>query len=124
MSTTSNTLFPSGIPESAEDVKSLAMKDRWINILIQLSASERFQDFINKNYKIIDSVDHSDKTIDTMVVESPISFGPPLDMSQIAAIRATLGKTKNANKIVEKILMILGQEDTSSIEVVSSLDIK
>ena len=108
---------------TSKDIKdsTQAAKDRWLNIFIQLSDSERFNDFVSRNFKIVDSVNHEEKTIETLVVESPLACGPPLEPEQVIAIRMALGKIKNAKKIAEKIFKILGQEDISRIELVTSI---
>jgi hypothetical protein len=115
-----STLFPTGVPEDL-DRSSAAAKDRWLNIFIQLTQSQRFLSFIEKNFKIVDSIDHENKRIDTMVIETPVAYGPELELSQIAAIRKAIGKRKDGNKVTEEILKILGNEDAPQIEVVSSI---
>jgi hypothetical protein len=114
-------MFPTGIPSSFDENTPQAIKDYWLSIFIQLSNSSRFSDFVNKNFFIGTSVDEETKSIETQVVETPVAFGPTLELTQIAAIRKILGKDKTANKKVEKILEVLGQEDVPQIEVVSSL---
>lgn len=118
---TSDKIFLGNTPESAEDNLTEAQKNRWLNIFIQLSQSPRFSSFINNNYAIVDKVNHEDKSIETMVIESPVACGPELEMAQIAAIRKAVGKVKNGKEITKKILEILGQEDAPQIEVVSSI---
>lgn len=119
--TNKDKMFPTGVPESLKEDTPQALKDYWLSIFVQLANSERFSEFVNKNFHIVTNVDKETQSIETIVVETPVAFGPKLPLEQIAAMRKVLGKNKNANKQIVAILEILGQEDVPQIEVVSSL---
>lgn len=111
-------------PEEVIESASAIMKDRWVSILVQLTNSHRFNKFLEDNFVIQDIIDDDTKTIETRVIEKPLSVGPPLTSSQIHAIRkiVKLHGVEDVDAAYNAIMGALGQDDQPSIVLADSLD--
>lgn len=106
-----------GVDPEDLDAASIALKDRWLAIFIQLARSHRFLTFIEKNYAIQDIVNEEERTIETLVVESPLAIGPPLNSTQMIEIQNVikLSNCTNPDQVFERIMKLLGQESSKLI---------
>lgn len=100
--------------EELLEESSDAVKNRWLDIFIQLSNSSRFTSFIEENFDIIDRVNHEDKEIQTLVIEKPIDQDKSfeLDSHQKFKIYNILSLTKcpNLQDTYKAILSTLGND--------------
>lgn len=105
-------LEPELSPEEVEQARQQVMKDRYLSIFIKLMQSERFKEFLEKNFDITDRIDHDSRTIETLVIEKPVVTGPKLSPQQLIQIQAAVSGSgaKDSPKVVQRILEILGQE--------------
>lgn len=89
-----------------------ATKNRLLSIFLQSLGIHRVREFFAKNLVIQDRVDPEAKTIDTLVIETPIAVGPPLSSTQLYEIKQALSLfgCKNPDKAFESIMALLGQE--------------
>lgn len=90
-----------------------AVKERWLGILIQLTNSKRFNEFLENNYEIRDYVDEEAKSIQTLVIEKPQAVGPSLTSSQVAGLMRTLKLygVREPERALKAIFGVLGQEE-------------
>ena len=125
-------LYPHGkpaddvVPEEVLAQANEVMKARWLSILIQLTNSARFNKFLEDNYTIGDRIDHENKTIETLVVEKPISVGPPLEMKQFWQIRKAidLSGTEKVDEVFNAIMKALGQEPPGLVTSATEADVR
>ncbi len=85
---------------------------RWLSIFIQLASHHRFTEWFQQNYVIQDKVNASEKTIETLIIESPISVGPPLSSTQLYEMQNLLKIVgcSDPDKTFKTLLTLLGQE--------------
>lgn len=94
-----------------------ARKIFWTGVLFQLVDSPRFLAFLDSNYSIGIFKDDALKTVEVQVVEKPVVVGPPLSNDQIFKMRVACMQCgiHDDSKLLNRIMKILGQEETSSI---------
>lgn len=94
----------------------------WLEVMKRISESQRFLEFLKRNYTIGVSTDEETKEVQVQVVEAPDVVGPPLSGDQIFKIHAAClhSGAREPSVLVEKIMKILGQE-APKIELVSSM---
>lgn len=112
------------IPEEVLGQASEAMKERWLGIFIALNNHQRFRKMLDSNYIIRDVVDDEAKTIDTQVIEKPVSVGPPLTGKQLWKMRQALQANGcvDIDKAFNDVMKVLGQEDAASIIMSTDVD--
>lgn len=94
----------------------------WSQALMKLTESQRFLEFIDRNYVIGIHKDEETKTVEVRVVEKPVISGPPLSAEQrfklhVACLRSG---AKDPMTLMNHIFKLLGQEPPSKI--ISSVD--
>jgi len=102
-------------PEQLLAEVNATKRDRWLGIFIQLAKSERYLQFVERNYVIQDRIDEEKKQISTVVYENPRAVGPNLTRPQVAkmlAILKTYG-TRKPEKVLQELLTTLGQPDAA-----------
>jgi hypothetical protein len=113
-------------PEELMSSVNVAKKNRWLGIFIQLSRSERFLKFVERNFVIQDRIDEEKKQISTVVFENPRAVGPDLTAVQKAKIYNLL-KTYGARhpeKVFSEVLKTLGDEHVGVIPSATESDVK
>jgi len=89
-----------------------AQKDYWCEVLLQLTNSHRFNTFVEDNFEIQTFINDEEKTIDTRVIERPVSVGPPLSSGQLQEVRTilSLAGCNHPEAVFTAILKTLGQD--------------
>lgn len=89
-------------------------KERWLYIFSELSKSERFKHFVEDNFNITDNIDHEKQEITTLIVEKPVSVGPPITNVQKAQmlliLNSLVNKLLTPQSAADRIYSLLGQE--------------
>lgn len=99
-------------PEEVVEGLSQARKDRIIAIFYALAQSDRFNKFVDDNFDISDRIDDEAKTIETIVVEKPVSTAFKLTPNQTIKLMATLKRlgVDNASEGVMEVSRALGDD--------------
>jgi len=102
-----------------------ARQQRLLDIFVQLNKSKRFVDFIAANYLINSVIDDENKTIETTVIEKPISVGPKMSPLQVGKITTLIQACGSRNPVatLTELFNLLGQEE-STLVLPSSSELK
>lgn len=113
-------------PEQLMAEVGAAKKNRWLGIFIQLARSDRFLQFVERNYVIQDRIDEDKKQITTVVYENPRAMGPSLSGPQKARMFTVLKtfNTRKPEKAFAEIMAVLGQEHTGIIPSANEADVQ
>jgi len=105
-------LFAGVDPDTPVDQIPQTVKDRLFAIVWQLFQSHRVCELLKNNITIVDRIDPDSKTIETLVVENPVSVGPPLTSGQVVELQTLLkiAGCKSPDKIFQSVMKIFGQE--------------
>jgi len=106
--------------DEAVDAMPQTMKDLWIRTLFLLNQSDRFVEFMDKNFDIQQNVNEETKTIDLRVIElepeaKPPSTGITMDLAKSMKLQLYLkgcGVKNTADAAKAIVSIIVGDNDT------------